>query len=93
MNPSAILINTGRGGLINEKDLKMALENKWLAGAGLDVLQKEPPTDSHPLIGLENCIVTPHMAWANIDARSRLLSMTAKNIEAFLNGKPINVVN
>ena len=93
MKPTAILINTGRGGLINENDLKMALENNWLAGAGLDVLQQEPPLERHPLFGLDNCIITPHMAWANIDARSRLLSLTAKNIEGFLIGKPINVVN
>ncbi len=93
MKPTAFLINTGRGGLINESDLKVALENKWLAGAGLDVLQKEPPPTNHPLFGIENCIITPHMAWANIDSRSNLLSLTAKNIKAFLHGSPINVVN
>jgi len=93
MKPTAFLINTGRGRLINETDLKMALENKWLAGAGLDVLQNEPPPLNHPLFGVDNCIITPHLAWANIDARSRLLQLTAKNVEAFLQGNPINVVN
>ncbi len=93
MKASAFLINTGRGGLIDEADLKIALENKWLAGAGLDVLEKEPPLSNHIFFEVENCIITPHMAWANIDSRSNLLNLTAKNIQAFLEGKPINVVN
>ncbi len=93
MKATAFLINTGRGGLINELDLKMALENQWLAGAGLDVLQNEPPSSNHPLFGVANCIITPHIAWANNDARSRLLNLTIKNVEAFLQGNPINVVN
>jgi len=93
MKPSAFLINTGRGGLINEKDLKFALEHKWLAGAGLDVLQKEPPASDHLLYSAENCLITPHNAWANIDSRSNLLKLSVKNIKAFLNGNPINVVN
>lgn len=93
MKPSAFLINTGRGGLINETDLKIALEKKWLAGAGLDVLQTEPPLADHPLFEVENCLITPHMAWANIDSRSNLLQLAAKNIQAFLIGNPINVVN
>ena len=93
MKSSAFLINTGRGGLINEIDLKYALENKWLSGAGLDVLQKEPPPMDHPLFTLENCIITPHMAWANLDSRSNLLNLTVKNVQAFLEGNLINVVN
>lgn len=93
MKPTAYLINTGRGGLVNESDLKIALENQWLAGAGLDVLQIEPPLPDHPLFEVANCIITPHMAWANIDSRSNLLQLTAKNIQAFLRGNPINVVN
>ncbi len=93
MKSTAFLINTGRGGLINENDLKTALEKKWLAGAGLDVLQTEPPPHDHPLYAIENCIITPHIAWATIEARSNLLELTAQNIQAFLKGKPINVVN
>lgn len=93
MKPSACLINTARGGLVNESDLKIALENNWISGAGLDVLSVEPPPADHPLFELENCIITPHMAWANIDSRAKLLELSAKNIRAFLEGKPINVVN
>jgi glycerate dehydrogenase len=93
MKPSAFLINTGRGGLINEADLKTALQNQWLAGAGLDVLQKEPPATEHPLFEIDTCIITPHMAWANIDSRSNLLNLTVKNVRSFLEGSPINVVN
>jgi glycerate dehydrogenase len=93
MKPSAFLINTGRGGLINESDLKTALENQWLAGVGLDVLQKEPPPANHSLFGIKNCIITPHLAWATVEARSNLLQLTANNISAFLEGNPINVVN
>ena len=93
MKKSALLINTGRGGLINENDLYVALKNNWLAGAGLDVLQTEPPQNDHPLFELNNCLITPHMAWANIDSRSNLLKLTVNNVKAFIEGKPINVVN
>ncbi len=90
---SAILINTGRGGLIHENDLKWALENGEIAGAGLDVLSKEPPEKGHPLIGLKNCIITPHQAWASSEARARLIAGVVENVKAFLAGNPINVVN
>lgn len=93
MKPSAYLINTARGGLINEIDLKEALENKKIAGAGLDVLSSEPPVANHPLIGLDNCIITPHMAWASLEARTKLMSSTVDNIKAFLDGNPRSVVN
>ncbi|MEM9886257.1 MAG: D-2-hydroxyacid dehydrogenase [Bacteroidota bacterium] len=93
MRPTAYLINTGRGGLINELDLKKALENKRLAGAALDVLSSEPPPEHHPLLGLDRCLVTPHIAWASVEARTRLLQTCVENIKAFLNGKPQNVVN
>jgi glycerate dehydrogenase len=93
MKPAAYIINTARGSLINELDLREALENKKIAGAGLDVLSKEPPSSDHPLLGLENCIITPHMAWASIESRKRLMASTAENIKAFLDGHPRNVVN
>jgi glycerate dehydrogenase len=92
MKPVAVLINTGRGGLINEPDLKWALENEVIAGAGLDVLSTEPPASGHVLIGTKNCILTPHNAWATKEARQRLLRESAKNIRAFLAGNPVNVI-
>jgi len=90
MKKSALLINTGRGGLINEDDLKVALENERLAGAGLDVLSQEPPLSDHILLNTKNCIITPHQAWASLPARKRLLNEVAKNIQAYLEGKKRN---
>ncbi len=92
MKPSAWLINTGRGGLINEEDLRAALEAGRLAGAGLDVLSVEPPPSAHPLIGAPNCVITPHLAWASVQARRRLMSISVENVRAFLEGTPQNVV-
>lgn len=92
MKPTAYLINTSRGGLINEAELKAALEHEVLAGAGLDVLSEEPPGASHPLVGVKNCTLTPHIAWATREARERLLQSTVDNIAAFLRGEPQNVV-
>ncbi|MFT5165969.1 MAG: glycerate dehydrogenase [Saprospiraceae bacterium] len=93
MKQSAYLINTARGSLINDIDLREALENKQMAGAGLDVLSTEPPSSEHPLLGVKNCIITPHMSWATVESRKRLLVSTAENIKAFLDGNPRNVVN
>ena len=93
MKSSAFLINTSRGGLIVEPDLAEALNNKLLAGAGLDVLSKEPPQKDNPLLSAKNCIITPHIAWATLDARVRLLETAKRNLESFINSKPINVVN
>ncbi len=93
MKKSAWLINTSRGGLINEADLAEALTEKWIAAAALDVLSKEPPVANHPLIGLSNCLITPHIAWISFEARKRIITETARNIKSFLQGKPINVVN
>lgn len=92
MKPTAYLINTGRGGLINESDLKAALQAGHLAGAGLDVLSVEPPVDGNTLFDAPNCIITPHIAWATQAARQRLMNITAQNIAAFLEGNPQNVV-
>lgn len=92
MRPSALLINTGRGGLVNEADLKWALEKGVIAGAGLDVLSEEPPANGNILIGTKNCILTPHNAWATKEARQRLSHESAENVRAFLAGTPINVV-
>ncbi|MBV6642372.1 MAG: D-2-hydroxyacid dehydrogenase [Cyclobacteriaceae bacterium] len=84
MKKTAFLINTGRGGLINENDLKQALQERQLAGAGLDVLSLEPPAEDHPLLGLDNCLITPHHAWAARESRVRLIGMVAENIREFL---------
>lgn len=93
MKTSAMLINTARGALINEKDLADALNNDRIAGAALDVLSTEPPLKDNPVSAAKNCIITPHIAWATIEARQRLLGESIENIKAFLNGKPRNVVN
>jgi glycerate dehydrogenase len=84
MKPWALLINTARGGLINEQDLAIAIKNGRLRGAGLDVLSEEPPSSDHPLIGLENCLVTPHMAWASFEARKELISQIEEHIRKFV---------
>lgn len=91
--PTAILINTSRGAVINEADLAYALNNDIIAGAGLDVLCEEPMSADNPLLNAKNCIITPHIAWAPIDTRKRLITIVADNLSAFINSKPINTVN
>ena len=93
MKPSAFLINTARGGLIDETDLAAALNAGTIAGAGLDVLTVEPPRAGSPLIAAKNCVITPHIAWASRSARERLMSVTADNIRSFVEGRPRNVVS
>jgi len=93
MKPSAFLINVSRGPLIIEQDLADALNNGRLAGAAVDVLSREPPSSDNPLLRAKNCIVTPHIAWATKEARTRLLNMAAANVRAFIDGHSINVVN
>lgn len=92
MKPDAILVNTGRGGLIHEKDLHYHLKSRRDHYALLDVLSEEPPPEDHVLIGLDNCIITPHNAWASKEARKRLLDIVADNVAAYLEGSPINTV-
>lgn len=93
MKPTGFLINTSRGQLIVEKELSDALQQHKLAGAALDVLSTEPPSPGHPLIGLPNCIITPHNAWISLEARSRIMQVTLENVTAALKGHPQNVVN
>ncbi|MDO4564656.1 MAG: D-2-hydroxyacid dehydrogenase [Clostridia bacterium] len=93
MKDGALLINTARGSLVVERDIRDALESGKLSGYGTDVASKEPISVHNPLIGANNCTVTPHYGWAPKSARIRLLDVTARNIQAFLNGQPQNVVN
>ena len=93
MKKTAFLINTARGGLVNENALATALSSGIITAAALDVLSVEPPPAGHPLCALPNCIVTPHMAWMGPGARRRLIEITARNVRGFLGGKPVNVVN
>lgn len=93
MKPTAFLLNTSRGPLIDEAALAEALNAGLIAGAGLDVLSVEPPPASNPLFQAKNCFITPHIAWATHAARSRLMSTAVANLDAFLKGKPQNVVN
>ena len=93
MKRSAYLINTGRGGLIDEAALSNALNEGRIAGAGLDVLSTEPPSHDNPLIKAKNCWITPHIAWTSVEARTKLIDGLVNNIEAFIAGNPINIVN
>ncbi|WP_321424015.1 D-2-hydroxyacid dehydrogenase [uncultured Bacteroides sp.] len=92
MKPTAILINTGRGSLINEQDLADALNNGVIYAAGIDVLTSEPPLTNNPLLTAKNCYITPHIAWATKASRMRLMSILVENIKAFMAGKPTNNV-
>jgi glycerate dehydrogenase len=93
MRPQALIVNTSRGGLINEPDLVAALNAQTIAGAALDVSAREPIAPDNPLLTARNCIITPHIAWATLSARRRLMATTAQNIGAYLAGVPLNVVN
>lgn len=93
MKKSAFLINTSRGPIIKDSELADALNSGIIAGAGLDVLSVEPPPFDNPLFKAKNCIITPHIAWATKEARKRLMDIAIKNLEAFLKGEAINVVN
>ena len=93
MKSSAVIINTGRGALINEADLCEALVAKRIGGAGLDVQEVEPPVEDSPLYKLDNVIITPHMGWKGLETRQRLVGIIRDNVQAFLKGEPINVVS
>ena len=93
MKPSAVIINTGRGPLINEAELCEALAAKRIAGAGLDVQEVEPPAEDSPLYTLDNVIITPHMGWKGLETRQRLVGIIRDNVQAFFKGEPINVVS
>lgn len=93
MKPTAFLINTSRGALVDEPALIKALQNGVIAGAGLDVQETEPPVEDNPLYTLDNVILTPHMGWKGLETRQRLVSILDGNIKAYLNGSPVNVVS
>lgn len=93
MKRSAYLINAARGPIVNEEDLASALSAGVIAGAGLDVLSSEPPLASNPLLSASNAVITPHFAWATVEARTRLLNTAVANLRAFASGSPQNVVN
>lgn len=92
MKPTAVLINTGRGGLINELDLANALNSGQISAACLDVLSTEPPLPDNPLVSVQNCFITPHIAWATFEARQRLFNITIDNLKSFIAGNPQNMV-
>ena len=92
MKPTAILINTGRGPLVNEIDLSDALNRGVIAAAGLDVLSTEPPADNNPLLTARNCFVTPHIAWATLEARTRLMDIAVCNLKSYKEGNIVNNV-
>ena len=92
MKPTAILINTGRGPLVQEQDLADALNSGVIAAAGLDVLSSEPPQKDNPLLTARNCYITPHIAWATKEARTRLMSMAVANLKGYMRAEIINNV-
>lgn len=93
MKPTAVIINTARGGVIEEEALTEALNEGKLRGAAIDVLDQEPMRPHHPYLTAKNCYITPHVAWASIEARTRLIDLVASNLDAFQKGSPINKVN
>ncbi|MEM6523672.1 MAG: D-2-hydroxyacid dehydrogenase [Bacteroidota bacterium] len=93
MKSSALVVNTSRGAIINDHDLADALNSGRIAGAGLDVLSKEPPPPDNPLLHAKNCIITPHISWVSKESRQRLMNIAVENLRAFLKGEEMNVVN
>lgn len=93
MKDGVLIINTARGGLIIEKDLRDALNSGKVASAAVDVISTEPMLANNPLLNAKNCIITPHIAWAPKEARTRLMQTAVNNLDAFINGNPINVIN
>lgn len=93
MKPTAFLINTARGAVVDEAALAQVLNEGRLAGAGVDVFTQEPPAPDHPLLGAKNCVLTPHVAWATREARERLIETVAENLQRYMEGKPQNVVS
>ena len=92
MKKGAYFINTARGPLVDEKALAKALKEGWIKGAALDVLEVEPMREDCPLIGVPNCVIVPHVAWATYECRQKLIQIIYENLKAYSSGKPQNVV-
>lgn len=90
---TAMIINTSRGPVVNEADLRYALDNDIIAAAGVDVVSEEPMKADNPLLGAKNCMITPHVAWSPVETRIRLMKTVARNLECYIKGEPINTVN
>lgn len=93
MKKTAVLINTSRGPVVDENALAQALDSGQIAAAGVDVLSTEPPSPDNPLLQARNCVITPHIAWATLAARKRLMDTVVRNVEAWMSGQPVNVVS
>ena len=93
MKHGAVVINTGRGPLVNEADVAEALHSGQLSAYGADVMCQEPPLANNPLLAEPNAFITPHVAWATLDARKRLMKIAVENVKAFIEGNAVNVVN
>ena len=93
MKKGALFVNTARGGVISEKDLCDALNSGHLYAAAIDCTSVEPPAADHPLLTARNCYITPHIGWTSFEARERLMNVITSNVAAYLDGKPVNVVN
>ena len=92
-NRGTLLLNVARGPVVNEADVREALDSGLLGGFGCDVVCVEPMLETNPLLGAPNCVITPHTAWTPVETRIRLIDAAADNLEAFLNGNPVNQVN
>lgn len=90
---TAMIINTSRGPVVNEADLRYALDNGIIAAAGVDVVSEEPMKEDNPLLGAKNCMITPHVAWSPVETRIRLMKTVARNLECYIKGEPVNTVN
>lgn len=90
--PSCVIINTSRGAVVNEQDLADALNGDRISGAALDVLRREPMAEDNPLLTAKNCVITPHIAWAALETRRRLVKIAAENLKAYIEGNPVNTV-
>jgi glycerate dehydrogenase len=93
MKRTAFIINTSRGPVVDETALAEALDSGTIGGAAVDVLSTEPPSGDNPLLTARNCIITPHIAWATLAARRRLMETVVNNVRAWMEGRPVNVVN
>ena len=93
MKDGVLIVNNARGQLVNERDLADALNSGKVGGAALDVVSSEPIRGDNPLLSAKNCVITPHISWASLESRRRIMECTLSNVKAYLEGRPVNVVN